>query len=134
MKGIEKKWALVLGIVLVLMVLLAHRLLYPAPRDIAAEQVEFRMSAQALSGEMSQMTSTTKYADRVVLIWGRISEIRGSRMVLEDGVEALMLDSVEPTLEVGDSVTIKARCVGYDELLEVVRLDQATLIPNYTDR
>ncbi|SRR5690606_1990200 len=133
MRDSKKKWALVLGLVLVLMAVLAQRFLYPAPRDIARERVEFEMSARALSEAMSQMESTPPYANRVVLTWGKIVEIRGRRIVLEHGVEALMLDPVE-NVGVGDKVTIKARCVGYDELLEAVRLDQASMVPNDTDR
>lgn len=134
MKGRKKKWALALGIVLAFMALLAYGILYPSPRDIATEEVEFQKSAQDLALEMSQETSARKFADRVVLTWGKIAELRGRRIVLEHGVEALMLDQVEFTQGVGDSIVIKARCVGYDELLEVVRLNQASIIPMEKDR
>ena len=35
-----------------------------------------------------------------------------------------------PKVVNGISITIKGRCVGYDELLEMVKIDQAIIINN----
>jgi len=47
---------------------------------------------------------------------------------LNDKVSVGLESDLIASLKVGASLTVKGRCLGYDELLEIVKIDQATII------
>ena len=104
---------------------LCRRLFKDSPIGMAL--VEKQFSTKALVNEMSSEENAKKYGDKVVQTFGRIIAIDGSTITLGDGVVVNLMDS-NPELEKGDSITVKGRCIGYDDLLGEVKLDQATII------
>ncbi|WP_036383650.1 hypothetical protein [Muricauda sp. MAR_2010_75] len=116
-----------IGLVLGIVIVVVYKTLFPEPRNIATQRVDFTLSAKALVNEMSSEENAKKYGDKVVQTFGRIIAIDGSTITLGDGVVVNLMDS-NPELEKGDSITVKGRCIGYDDLLGEVKLDQATII------
>jgi hypothetical protein len=116
-----------IGLVMAIAIVVVYKTLFPEPKNIAIQRVDFTLSAKALVNEMSSEENTKKYGDKVVQTFGRIIAIDGSTITLGDGVVVNLMDS-NPELEKGDSITVKGRCIGYDDLLGEVKLDQATII------
>lgn len=100
-------------------------------RDVASEAASASLSAIILYEDFQkdEVTATTKYLDKVVEINGVISAVEDGGIVLSNQIQ-VGLDSTEviPKLTEGLSIIVKGRCVGYDELLEMVKLDQAVII------
>lgn len=99
-------------------------------REIFEEPTEFTLSADELQFYFAdnQETATKKYMNRVIETHGSVTEIGTNTLVLEDRVQVYFLNDLKQNTTVGDDVNIKGRCVGFDELLLLVKIDQATTI------
>jgi hypothetical protein len=127
-----KKLYAVLAVVLVLVILAIsmYNYIYKGHRDIATEQVAFTISATKIHMDLSKEDKIAKYVDEVVQIHGEITAIEQNAVVLDDKVQISFSKEVSNDLSIAGQITIKGRCVGYDDLLELVKIDQATLIHN----
>lgn len=99
-------------------------------RDIANEQASIAISATELNAQFlnNETLATTKYLDKVIEIEGTITAIESTEVVLDDQVQVSGTSEIGTNQQNGTSLKIKGRCVGYDELLEMVKIDQAVLI------
>ncbi|WP_027394970.1 OB-fold protein [Aquimarina latercula] len=99
-------------------------------RNIAEEKASITLSAEALytNFKKDEALATTNFLDKVVAVKGEITELENNEVVLNSKAQ-IRLDTTETSRhKVGEIITIKGRCVGYDELLEVVKIDQATVL------
>lgn len=99
-------------------------------RNIASEKATVSLSADEFYShfENNEALATTNYLDKVVETKGKITLIEGTDIELNNKVQISFNSKETLKLQKGQSLTIKGRCVGYDELLEVVKIDQATII------
>ena len=99
-------------------------------RDIANEEATVTLSAKVLYSdfENDESQATTKYLDKVIEIQGKITAVEESGLVLDDQIQIGFDAAKMPKVVDGASITVKGRCVGYDELLEMVKIDQASII------
>ncbi|MBX2826535.1 MAG: OB-fold putative lipoprotein [Flavobacteriaceae bacterium] len=97
-------------------------------RDIASEAVSISISAQSIQQEFSsnEASASQNYLDKVVAITGVVSEITNETLILDDQVYVVMSQPLASQIEIGEEYAIKGRCIGYDGLLEMVKIDQAT--------
>jgi len=128
MKG--KKPYIVLSIVLLLIILAisAYNYMYKEHRNIATENVSFNVSASELNSDLSTPDKASEYIDKVVQVHGNVTAIEQNDVVIDDKVQVSFIEKVANSLSTQNQITIKGRCVGYDDLLELVKIDQATLI------
>lgn len=98
-------------------------------RDIASEDASMRMAATALYADFAsnETKATAQYLDKVIEIEGIITSIQPNEIILDNQVQVGFTSAIETDKKKGNSLQLKGRCVGYDELLEVVKIDQATL-------
>ena len=61
------------------------------------------------------------------IVFGVISDIEESAITIDDNAYCLF-DEKLIGLNVGEQIKIKGRCIGYDELLEVVKVDQSVIL------
>jgi len=76
--------------------------------------------------------ANTSFLDKVLLINGTIKEI-SSNMIILDGNTVCSFNpaqTIDPKLKLADKISIKGRCLGYDDLLEEVRIDNCSLMQN----
>jgi len=99
-------------------------------REIFEEHTEFTISADELQFHFAdnQKTATKKYIDNVIETHGSVTEVGSNFLVMEDRVQVYFLNDKKQNITIGDIVKIKGRCVGFDELLLLVKIDQATTI------
>ncbi len=101
-----------------------------AHRDIASEKADVILSAKKLSAEFQddETNATANYLDKVIELKGKISAIEDQQLVINNKVQVSFGANALPEVKNNDPISIKGRCVGYDELLEMVKIDQATVI------
>ena len=106
------------------------RVFNAAHREIAKETTEFSIPADNLQFHFAdnQVKATAKYLNRVLETSGSVTELGTNTMVLENRVQVYFLNNAEQDISLGDTVNIKGRCVGFDELLLLIKIDQATTI------
>ncbi|WP_394746685.1 OB-fold protein [Spongiimicrobium salis] len=98
-------------------------------RDIANEEATATLSAKELFANFqnNESLATTNYLDNVIEINGNITNVEEDEVVLNDQIQVRFNAGAMSEVKEG-VITIKGRCVGYDELLEMVKIDQATVI------
>ena len=109
---------------------LGYNYIYQDHRDIDAETPEFTLTSEAIATEFSNNAATaeTKYLNKTIMVSGSITEVNAKDITINNTLFCNLSDGYETTnLKINDNITIKGRCIGYDDLLEVVKLDQCSI-------
>lgn len=99
-------------------------------RDVGEEAARYKMVPEELQGVLSRGDSISKgYLNAVVELLGVVEEDDGSRVVLSGGVIAAW-DTIREhrRLEKGESIRLKGRVTGYDDLFGEVRMDGLVIV------
>ncbi len=96
-------------------------------RNIAKEVATAEFQAPELLFIFQQGTAES-YVDQVVLVTGNVSSIDKKTVVLNGMIQIDLLQETDISIQNKQSIKVKGRCVGYDDLLEVVKIDQGTQI------
>ena len=116
--------------ILVLVVILAvgYNYIYKDHRIIEDETPDFIVTSNAIFQEFSQnqIASETKYLDKTVEISGVVTELSQNDLTLDSKIFCKFINTIT-TINLKDVVKLKGRCIGYDDLLEQVKLDQCNI-------
>ena len=106
--------------------------LYKKHRNISEEKASFETTSVGLFEEFSkdEVAANNKYLDKTILVTGKISNVdsKGKMVSLDSKVVALFLNELPQELKESQVVKIKGRFLGYDDLLEEVKMDQCDLV------
>lgn len=128
---IHKKQVVIGSLIIIcITALCVYNYMYKEHRDIASEKVDFTVKSQQLNKAMSTSSSAMKYVDKVIQINGTITSVEQNSILLDETIQVDFNQQEVSKLSLNSQVIVKGRCVGYDDLLEVVKIDQATIITN----
>jgi len=118
---------LILGIVF-LLAIGGYFYLYQGHRDIMTEKASFQLSSENLISDFQKdmVAANTKYLNKTIEVKGKIKELTDSAITLEPGVFCSFNHKLTKELK-DKEVTVKGRCIGYDELFNEVKLDQCSI-------
>ena len=119
---------LVLGVALIVLMVFVYKSIFPEPRNIQEQPIDFSLSAEKLGLEMADSDRALQYGDKVIHTYGKISSVDGNVVTLNKTIVVHLLDPTGHVLKEGDSISLKGRCIGYDDLLGEVKLDQASIV------
>jgi hypothetical protein len=124
--------SVIITAIIALLLVVGYRYLYPEHRNIKMEAATYELSAIALVNafKANEADATKKYIDKTLLVTGSLSSIEETSGSL-DGAVFFDLDTQDSSLisnKLDTKLHIKGRCIGYDNLLEEVKIDQATII------
>lgn len=122
-----RKWIVIL--LLFIICIAAYNYIYQDHRDINSEISEFTLSSSTIIDEFraNVLETESKYLNKTIEINGIATHI-GDKNITLDQTVFCQFDTSFSSVKVNSEVTIKGRFIGYDELLEEVKLDQCTLI------
>lgn len=126
-----KKKILFLIFIIIIGSFFAYNYIYQDHRNISNESADFTIDSKLLSEEFknNSQDSETKYLNKALIIIGEVSEINTTDLTLNDLIFCNFLQPISTdNLKLNNQTTIKGRLIGYDDLLEQVKLDQCTLI------
>jgi len=108
------------------LLIIGYNYIYKDHRDISKENPDFKIEAANLVNEfgMDVALSQQKYLDKTIVVSGVITELNEIDMTIDDAVFCQFQNRFEIALNVGDQVIIKGRCIGFDDLLEQVKLSE----------
>lgn len=114
----------------VVVALVVYSYMYKDHRDISKEKAQYDLSALTLSEAFGEdyKTANEKYLNQTLLIRGSITEIEPQALILNNSVYVSTKSPLASVPSLNTNVVVKGRCIGYDELLEWVKLDQASVI------
>ena len=122
----------IIGLIIVaLAVFGVYKYVYQSHRDIKTESASFTIEAKTVLQEFAsnQESATTKYLNKTIEVSGLITEIEGNSVVLDESVFSSFIEGTDMSGVInGANLRIKGRCIGYDELLEQVKLDQSSIV------
>ena len=125
----KKKWIVFL-LLIVFVAITVILYVYKPHRNIANEDANIKINATELFNEFSrnEKVANTKYLDKVIEISGQVTTVdnKNNTLTLDNHVNVNFLTN--PQIELGQKIKIKGRCVGYNELMEEIILDQATIL------
>ncbi|MRX41339.1 hypothetical protein GJU43_18785 [Flavobacterium sp. LC2016-23] len=102
--------------------------LFKEARNIAAESPDFSITAGKLLEEYNAdpKKADALYLNKTIAITGTVTKETDSVITLENTVFCLFTRKIKEK-QLHYKVTVKGKCIGYDELFQEVKLDQCTL-------
>ena len=128
----SRKWIYPIIILLVAGGIFAYNYIYQDHRDIKTEKAAFTLRATDLTDAFrnDETGATQEYLNKTIEVQGKLTSIDGTSLVLENVVFFALSENehIPDSSLLQTEITVKGRCIGYDSLLEEVKLYQASLI------
>lgn len=128
----KKNKILFLLVILIVSGFFVYNYIYKSHRDIGSEEASFTLTVEILANDFktNEAEANTKYLDKTINIKGTITEIdiASNAVIIDKYLFAGFQEKISNDLKVGTAISIKGRFIGYDELLEEYKIDQATII------
>ena len=117
---------LIVMLVLVVGAYTGYKYLYKDHRNITKEVAVVETSARVLQ-EQFQNNEADAFLNKTLIVIGLVTQIEDKSITIDNKVYGSFKNELKG-VQVGDEVHLKGRCIGYDDLFEVVKLDQSTII------
>lgn len=120
-------------IILVLIIIasiVGYNYIYQDHRDIEKETAEFFVSSSEIAQLFAKDAETAQqnFLNKTIEVSGVVSEINTNDITIDDKVFCQFSEGLKIALDNNSKTKIKGRVIGYDDLLEQVKLDQCTII------
>ena len=102
-----------------------NHFLYKEARNIKTEEASFTIKSSDLFKEYNTdlTKADAKYLNKTIEILGTVTEVSDSTLTLDKKIFCKMTQKADSNL-LNKSISIKGRCIGYDDLFEQVKFDQ----------
>lgn len=99
--------------------------MYGGARNLSSEETAFTVSSKKIANEFATNTdiSNKKYLEKAVVITGKITNIKGTEVIIDNSI-VCTLNQQDASIKKDQTITLKGRVVGYDDLMGEVKLDQ----------
>ena len=76
--------------------------------------------------------ANTRFLDKILLVKGNITHIETDIIILDNGIVCTLDPSqlVTEKIHLNKKISVKGRCIGYDDLLEEIRIDHSFIMRN----
>ena len=123
---------IVIFIVFLTIGFLGYRYLFGGGRDYASEEAIKIISLDSIFSEFNKNeTSANKiYLNKVIEISGKITQVDAdsNSILIDEKVYAAFKKSNFKNLILNENIKVKGRFLGYDDLLEELKIDNCTII------
>ena len=104
-----------------------HKNYFNAPVDISIEGTKLNEYYQN-----DLMDSNLKFLDKILLVSGPVTKLNSRLVIIGDNI-VCSLDSshvLDTSIKLYDEISVRGRCIGYDDLFEEVRIDHCFIMQN----
>jgi len=117
-------------LVIVIIGVSIYNYIYKKHRVVKFEEPSFIVDSNEIFSEFSLNLekANKKYLDKIIQINGKITTVNTFDIEIDQHIICYFLDSLENHISVNDNVEVKGRCIGFDQLLDEIKLDQCVLI------
>lgn len=126
--SLSKKNKVVLFVLAIILLggFFAYKFTYKPHKSIVEKSITFSGSTEVFLEKVK--TDVVKWQDVVVELTGTITLIDNKGITLNNTMYCQLKNSTAITnLQKGQTITVKARMIGYDDLLEEIKLDQTII-------
>lgn len=128
-----RKKMIIAVVSVIILIFVGYKYMYKSHRDISAEDVMYSSTVSEVYAEFQKNDSlaNSKYLDKTVQIKGKITaiDIQNKIITVDERLLGRYTKGKHANLKVGDSITLKGRVVGYDDLLDEIQMDQCSAKP-----
>ena len=119
---------IIFSLIIVFGIIIAYNYMYPDHRSISEESVSYTLDADSLFNEFTEdsQQAELKYLDQTIIVSGVITSINANSVTISNKIYG-QFETLNSDLKVNDSIAVKGRCIGYDDLLEEIKLDQCSI-------
>lgn len=117
---------LILIALLLLVGYFGYNYIYQDHRNIESETSQFEITAPYLL-ERFEKNDGDDLLNKTITVTGIITDVEMNAITLDESVYASFTENISDVNN-NQKVKIKGRCIGYDELFGIVKLDQCSLI------
>lgn len=116
-------------LVAIITAVIVYNYVYQDHRDIKTEKESFSVSAIALAKEFeTNLTNAeNKYLNKTISIKGVVSEVNENSIMVNNKIFCLF-ENLKPIPIKNSPIHIKGRLIGYDDILEEVKIDQCNIV------
>ena len=120
---------IIFSLILILGLIFAYNYTYPDHRSISKESASYTIDAVGFFNEFKQNSTQAelKYLDQTIVVSGIITSVERESITISNKIYC-QFETLNTDLKVNDPVAVKGRCIGFDDLLEEIKLDQCTVI------
>ena len=116
-------------LIFLVVIFLSYKYLYHEHRDISNEKALFSLTASEILQDflLDESKANLKYLDKSITITGKITNIdtKNNTIVIDEKVFVLLKKI--PVVKQSEVIIVQGRVIGYDSLLEEIKLDQAEI-------
>jgi hypothetical protein len=107
---------------------LYYGVVFKEARNIESEMPDFSVTATRLIYDYNSNPEKADllYLNKTIEITGKVTKETDSVVILENTVFCLFTKKINDRL-VNNKVTVKGKCIGYDELFQEVKIDQCII-------
>jgi hypothetical protein len=107
---------------------LYYGVVFKEARNIESEMPDFSVTATRLIYDYNSNPEKADllYLNKTIEITGKVTKETDSVVILENNVFCLFTKKTNDRL-VNNKVTVKGKCIGYDELFQEVKIDQCII-------
>ena len=122
-----KKWLFIVAVIIIS--LIGYNYLYQDHRDIASETSVYKLTSKEIINEfaLNPSASEAKYLNQTIEVSGIITEVNQKNIIIDQKIFCLLSKNTQTTLKT-NTIKIKGRFIGFDDLLEQIKLDQCIVI------
>lgn len=103
--------------------------LFKEARHIESEAPDFSIAATKLITDYNSNPdeANSRYLNKTIETTGKVTKETDSVVILDNAVFCLFTQKTKGNL-INNKITVKGKCIGYDELFQEVKLDQCIII------
>ena len=126
--SLSKRSKIIIGLLaaVIITVVVVYQYSMQPPEQIETKKVDYTGTSDELLSKVQE--NAAEWQDKVVLITGKISSVDEKGCILSSSIFCQFKDATKlSSLSDGQEVTLKGRVIGYDDLLEELKLDQCII-------
>ncbi len=99
---------------------------FKPPVKISEKKIDFVGSSTELLNKIQK--EGNQWQDKVVIISGKITKLDSQGIMISPNIYCQFLDSIfSKKIQLNDTISVKGRVIGYDDLFEELKLDQCLI-------
>ncbi|WP_400076052.1 OB-fold protein [Winogradskyella sp. R77965] len=125
-----RKWIIIL-VIIIIAAIFGYNYIYQDHRDIEKETAEFSITSSEIAARFSENSTEAEktFLNKTIEISGAVSEISLNDLTIDDKAFCQFSSEIKETIiKVNSKIKVKGRVIGYDDLLEQVKLDQCVIL------
>jgi len=123
------KKKIIILLVFISIAVFAYNYVFQDHRDIETEKREYILSSIEILNEFSidPITSEKKYLNKTIEVIGNVTAQSENSISLDNIVFCQFSKHIKKGIENNTQIKIKGRFIGYDDLVEEIKLDQCII-------